>query len=1194
MKFRGRSKKLFNRETCIELAAGFSKARLFLLMAVLAGLPLALGGRADWTRPAMGLVNAGGFALLFLEAVFARRTLRWHRAWLLAAALPLVFVLQIVPLTQITDLLSPRTAALWQQARDIGLTDVGNRLSLAPVRTRNAVLMLLNIGLTAFLVYNTFTTRPRLFLLALTLIAAAFINALAGFIPIIIDSPPMYADLEITSRPLSGTFLNRNHFGFLLALGLIQLAGVAWILYGFRGGRSSYEHRTYSFETGLARFHRPLLVACALTAVPIGMALLLSLSRGATLTGTAGLVLFTWIVLKRNNAAGLRREIIIPLVLIAGAVVSGSIEALTALKGRYESLMEIGNIGLIGRWNYWGETIQLIRKFPLTGIGLHAFEPVSPMVESGVVPGKVSFHAHNDYLELLAEVGLPAGLLIITLILVCMWLLWRRARRCTDRLYRTLALAGMCALTAAGLHEFVEYNVRAPANGFLVAALAVLVVLAIELDTRRQARRRKGGGVVASGRTNWRRCLFFSSGATALLISGFWFFMPRIQAGNKIMELRGIAMSSKKFNNTGVASRIQADYCASQAASVLQILPANERAHYYQAVYLQILASAVSRQYAGKSVTPEERDKVVKAVLESREAARKLCRYLPTEGYYQAVYAKQLNLSAWYDETVAPTDIIAAFEAAHAVNPNVPQVTWLCIQAFAEVLRVDRDELSQAELARLETAFVDMGRALLEQQPRRTREVLRLLQKIVAKDAALMTVMPERLLCYEALFDHFFRHSNYRLCRQILDKMTKINRTRLTRADDANISLYELARTHPAARAEMRAEITRKRRAVASVTGNWEEYAALRKAEFDTRRQLCAKRLNAAREAADTGDLHRALRIGRQLRADYPGNAHVHIFLTEELLTAGDYYQALECLQPLMWLPTVPAEILQSGIDAAQSLGARQDLGRRAQIVVDTLEARAMARRDTVDPNQCRAVIDRIEARSTEPTTSDPLAHLAFYYAGLLAEKNGRITQAAQLYQQVLTRCPLHYKTLRRVLNMNANAIADMQENVRAQLDSRNIKIDDLHCELVDLAPGVTLREFRVAPPRVEPHDTATINATILVHGTVTNIPPLVLRFTGADGTEFKKVLQESRKNWGLGTGEIKVGQLVKLQTRLIPGAAALNAGEILPDGRVHLSVTGKGRDQGFTFFHPGFLVKPADDGRNTASTKAAGDKNRF
>lgn len=1179
----------FGRDRAARLAEACGQLRLALLCAALIGVPFALGGRADWTLPAMGLVNAAGFALLFLELGLSNRKLRFHRSWVYGAAILALLCVQVVPNENWTALLAPEAADIWRQAREAGLTDLRATLSLAPIRTRTALIMLAQIGLTGVLIQNTCTTRRRLLLLAATIVAAALANAIAAFVPIVFDSRPLFAGLGISGRPLSGTFLNRNHFGFLMMIGVIQLAGIAWAIYAAQPGFAGQRPDPMRSEDSLfARRFGLLLTICAAAAVPMFMALLFSLSRGAAIAATVGLVLFAWASMK-SGTAGPKREIFVPVAFFVGACVYGGIEALTALKDRYEALMDLGNLGLTGRWNVWAETLQLIRRFPLTGVGLHAFEPASPMVESGFIAGRISFHAHNDYLELVSEVGIPLGLLILGLIGIAMVRLWRHAVNCSDRCCRAIAVAAVCALTAGAVHQLLDYNVRAPANGILAVALGVLALAAPRIgrtnsketaqrETTPQpshSRKRRSAGLQSN---SIGRRAGFAAAAVTVMAAGLWFYVPRIKAGNDLMKLRDIAQSSAAFQNTGVARRMQADYCVNKAESILAVMPDNERANYYRAIYLQIMASAVSRQYAGEQATAEQMQTVVGTVLASRQAARQLAGYLPTNGYYQALYGKQLNLSAWYDDNVDIAEIIRVLETAHARYPNVPQVTRLCLQAFAEILQVDRDELSANELERLERTFIDMGRSLLEQQPAQSAEIFDILSAMFPDPAALIDITPPRLLAYEPLFEMLFRSGRYDDCRRILEIMKQINQTRLTREDQEKISLYELVRTHPASRDEMTVRIIRRKCAVASVTGNWETYAALRSRDYTAQRRVCRKRLRDARAAAEAADLHQAIRIGRRMRRECPENPDVQIALAEWLITVGNYAEAFDCLQPLVWLDDVSPATLRRGVTAAEQLSAVQRFRHGAQAVNDILISRLAVTAQHVDAQRLNAVAARLERDAADArahaAASRAYEHLAFFYAGRYAEINGDNERAVQLYREALTRCPLHYKTMRRVMDLPVNVAHGIQSAVQDMLGETPVGLRDLENDLVDLAPGVKLRCLTIEPRQIEPYDLVTITAAVELTGEVAAIPPLKLTMLAADGMEIVWISDDTKRNWGIPPEQMKIGRIVTVKTHVAPGTAALGRAQVLPEGTVHIAVSGAARDRGFTFYHPGFSVR--------------------
>jgi hypothetical protein len=129
--------------------------------------------------------------------------------------------------------------------------------------------------------------------------------------------------------------------------------------------------------------------------------------------------------------------------------------------------------GEVGRWQIWSQAIGVVRAFPVTGLGLGAFPYVFPLFRTagaGVALG----HAHNDFLELAAEVGLAGCVAVLLGLALLTRHLFRR--RASGRDETLLGHAAMAGLLAIALHSLTDFNLAIPSNALTLCVLAGMVV----------------------------------------------------------------------------------------------------------------------------------------------------------------------------------------------------------------------------------------------------------------------------------------------------------------------------------------------------------------------------------------------------------------------------------------------------------------------------------------------------------------------------------------------------------------------------------------------------------------------------------------------------------------------------------------------------------------------------------------------
>jgi O-antigen ligase len=131
---------------------------------------------------------------------------------------------------------------------------------------------------------------------------------------------------------------------------------------------------------------------------------------------------------------------------------------------------------------------RIFRDHPWTGTGLGTLPIVFPAYET-LYDGKIVNHAHNDYLEMLADTGLVGAL-------CCAWFLGvlffysLRQLLVVDRSFAAaLHLSGLVACCGFLVHSLVDFNLHMPGNALLFFLVAHLATAPFPHDPTRRLHR---------------------------------------------------------------------------------------------------------------------------------------------------------------------------------------------------------------------------------------------------------------------------------------------------------------------------------------------------------------------------------------------------------------------------------------------------------------------------------------------------------------------------------------------------------------------------------------------------------------------------------------------------------------------------------------------------------------------------------
>jgi O-antigen ligase len=435
----------------------------FIALAAVLLVAFALGGGGSRQGIANLLVQLTAIALLVPHRAALAQF--WREA---PVALRLLIALSVVlPLVQII----PLPPAIWTalpgrelMARSLEMTGDEARwmaFSANPLRTALALSALV----TPLAVLIIGWTLPRDRLLTIGWIAAALglVTILMGLAQLgaTTDSGTLFGSRSPGSV-LLGTFANRNSTGLLLGFSL----ALAALLPAPRPHPAIPLARVAI--CGL------LLLAIVLTKSRTGIALaMLPL-------GLAGLRALWWALRERRAAAGRQGS----LAMIMGALAllaTGGTALVVAAPGPIGEAMERFEAKDDPRRYIWDDAGYSASRYWPAGAGIGTFDEVFQVDESlENLTKRTAGRAHNDYLELAIEAGLPGLALAGLWIILVGWLSWR-ARLSSQR---WAAWAGSSFLLAIALQSITDYPLR---NQTILAfaGFALVLLARIATDQRR-------------------------------------------------------------------------------------------------------------------------------------------------------------------------------------------------------------------------------------------------------------------------------------------------------------------------------------------------------------------------------------------------------------------------------------------------------------------------------------------------------------------------------------------------------------------------------------------------------------------------------------------------------------------------------------------------------------------------------------
>lgn len=315
----------------------------------------------------------------------------------------------------------------------------------------NWALQPLMYALVYLLIYTTVSTEKEKEKALYAFLAGAVVTVVYGFFQYA-NAADMAADMEAQSwvdperfpllrRRMYSTLENPNLFGAYLLM-------IISILTAF-----TLRERAVKRRTVFAVILFSLLLCLALT-----------YSRGAWVSLAAIVLGLTLFYDKRFGLLFL----LVPVVL---AFYHGQVVE------RFLSLFSGEDTSVDLRFALWESTMAMIEEHPLLGVGWGAYFLAYPdynffIQEEGVL----IFHAHNMYLNMLAEVGIPGGMAFLLAFFAQGILCWRNYRHGNDSFTKSMGLGGVLMVMALSVISMGDHVLFSRSVSFCFWSLSALCV----------------------------------------------------------------------------------------------------------------------------------------------------------------------------------------------------------------------------------------------------------------------------------------------------------------------------------------------------------------------------------------------------------------------------------------------------------------------------------------------------------------------------------------------------------------------------------------------------------------------------------------------------------------------------------------------------------------------------------------------
>ena len=442
-----------------------------------------------------------------------------------------------------------------------------------------------------FIGINELKTFKQINLVLAVILVTGFVISVFAIIQKFTWSGKIFWVHEISGRyGVFGPFVNYDHYGGYI--NMVIMVGFGFILSGIDASKKAL---------------------IGFMVIVMGASLLLSQSRGAVISFLAGLGYAASMLLFLRKSYD--KKTFISMIVSIIAVVAFILLLIYwidwgVITGRLSTVLYLEKNYMNPRLDIWRDSFELVRQFPVFGVGFNAYSAAFPMVQSSHTE-LFWRYAHNDYLQLLIESGPFALLLVLSFFTAFFVNVIRKIKMSSNEHLVSMLVGASAAVVTMLVHSFVDFNLHITSNAFLFALVTAIALSLVYISKDRS----KGRDFQLHVRP---------AGSIAIAVAGIGLTAVFVMLP---AQRTYAAYRAGQRDFSGTKSESSAGRHAIERAAALE--PGNALWQHRRGLLYQRLAA-----YAG--ITPAEKREYLKLAEESMERAIMLS---PAVAKYWASYA---------------------------------------------------------------------------------------------------------------------------------------------------------------------------------------------------------------------------------------------------------------------------------------------------------------------------------------------------------------------------------------------------------------------------------------------------------------------------------------------------------------------------------------------------------------------------